>query len=405
MKSVYLRNFVATATLVTVSFLLTTLAFIGIARSYIINDYQTTMESSAGEVARLAAAVADYDGLHSWSLSMNLSTIANSTGNHIFITDDGGEIVCCSDGRPSCDHIGRQLPESVTAMLSQNGTLRLLSSLGTLYGERRYVVAQPIAGRDGGLLGYVFVTCASANMFGAWETFLGIAVLVAIVVFALALVISLFYSKRMARPLDEMASASRKFARGDFSVRVKQVEDPTDEMGALIESFNKMADSLEMAEERRSEFIANISHELRTPMTTISGFADGILDGTIPPDQEKKYLRSISDETKRLSRLVREMLDVSPDPADHAELREPRDEEKPGRRSPAPREAHPGPRGPRRDHAGDLQSHRQCGEVCRKGQLHHDPAVQGRRKGLRLRPRQGRDDPAGRSALHLRPLP
>ena len=311
MKSVYLRNFVATATLVTVSFLLTTLAFIGIARSYVINDYQTTMESSAGEVARLASAVADYDGLHSWSLSMNLSTIANSTGNHIFITDESGEIVCCSDGRPVCDHIGRQLPENVTAMLSENGTLRLLSSLGTLYGEKRYVVAQPISGRGGGLIGYAFVTSASANMFGAWENFMAIALLVAMIVFALTMVISLFYSKRMARPLDEMASASRKFARGDFSVRVKQVEDPTDEMGALIESFNKMADSLEKAEERRSEFIANISHELRTPMTTISGFADGILDGTIPPEEEKKYLRSISDETKRLSRLVREMLDVS----------------------------------------------------------------------------------------------
>ena len=138
-----------------------------------------------------------------------------------------------------------------------------------------------------------------------------VAVLVALGVFSVALIISLFYSKRMARPLDEMAAASRKFARGDFSVRVRQVEDPTDEMGALIESFNKMADSLEKAEERRSEFIANISHELRTPMTTISGFADGILDGTIPPAEEKKYLRSISDETKRLSRLVREMLDVS----------------------------------------------------------------------------------------------
>ena len=82
-------------------------------------------------------------------------------------------------------------------------------------------------------------------------------------------------------------------------------------MGALIESFNKMADSLEQAEKRRSEFIANISHELRTPMTTISGFADGILDGTIPANQQEKYLRSIRDETRRLSRLVREMLSVS----------------------------------------------------------------------------------------------
>ena len=311
MKSVYLRNFVATAMLVTVSFLLTTLAFIGIARSYIINDYQKTMESSAAEVARMAAAVADYDGLHSWSLSMNLSSISHSTGNHIFVTDENGEIVCCSDQRNRCDHLGKQLPEDVTSMLSQNGTLRLLSSLGSLYGEKRYVVGEAITGRNGALIGYAFVTCASANMFGAWETFLAIALLVAVVVFTLALIISLFYSKRMARPLDEMAAASRKFARGDFSVRVKQVEDPTDEMGALIESFNKMADSLEKAEERRSEFIANISHELRTPMTTISGFADGILDGTIPKDQEGKYLRSISDETKRLSRLVREMLDVS----------------------------------------------------------------------------------------------
>ncbi len=311
MKSVYLRNFVATATLVTVSFLLTTIAFIGIARSYVINDYQTTMESSAAEAARIASAMSGHDGLHSWSLSMNLSTIANSTGNHIFITDAGGEIVCCSDKRLSCDHIGKTLPDEVAAQLAQEGGYRDFSTLGTLYPDKHYVVAHPIEEPSGAVIGYAFVTSVSANMFGAWETFLGVAALVAIGVFTLALIISLVYSKRMARPLDEMAAASRKFARGDFSVRVRQVEDPTDEMGALIESFNKMADSLETAEERRSEFIANISHELRTPMTTISGFADGILDGTIPPEEEKKYLRSISDETKRLSRLVREMLDVS----------------------------------------------------------------------------------------------
>ena len=310
-KSVYLRNFVATATLVTISFLLTTIAFIGIARSYVINDYKTTMEAGAGEVARLASAVGDYEGLHSWSLGMNVSSIANSTGNHIFITDEKGEIVCCSDKRTNCEHVGKHLPDAVMDRLTQSGTFSQVSTLGDIYPEARYAVACPVNGKNGMVIGYAFVTSLSANMFGAWETFLGIAVLVAMVVFILALLISLFYSKRMARPLDEMAAASSKFARGDFSVRVRQVEDPTDEMGTLIESFNKMADSLEKAEERRSEFIANISHELRTPMTAISGFADGILDGTIPPEEQDKYLRSISDETKRLSRLVREMLDVS----------------------------------------------------------------------------------------------
>ena len=84
-----------------------------------------------------------------------------------------------------------------------------------------------------------------------------------------------------------------------------------DEVGELAEAFNAMADSLSKSEQRRSEFIANVSHELKTPMTSIAGFADGILDGTIPPDQERHYLEIISSETRRLSRLVRSMLDLS----------------------------------------------------------------------------------------------
>ena len=94
-----------------------------------------------------------------------------------------------------------------------------------------------------------------------------------------ALLLSLIFSKRMAEPLDEMAVASRKFAHGDFSVRVKNEGGRMDEVGTLIDSFNDMADNLEKSETHRQEFIANISHELRTPMTTIAGFADGILDG------------------------------------------------------------------------------------------------------------------------------
>ena len=72
-----------------------------------------------------------------------------------------------------------------------------------------------------------------------------------------------------------------------------------------------MADSLAQAEQKRSEFVANVSHELKTPMTTIAGFADGILDGTIPPEKERESLQVISSETRRLSRLVRRMLELS----------------------------------------------------------------------------------------------
>ena len=311
MKSIYLRNFVATAAMVALCFLIVAVAVVGIGRSFVLDEYQETMEKSADEIARVASAIGETDGLTSWALSMNLSTVSNSTGNHVYLTDSEGTVVSCSDRAAFCEHIGKQMPASVLAQLRLNGKVDLIDDLEGFYPKERFVVAKPIPDREGGTQGYVFVTNGIDSILGAWYTFLNVTALVVTGVFFAAMVLSLVYSKRMARPLDEIAAASRKFARGDFSVRVKQEEDPTDEMGALIDSFNKMADSLESAEARRSEFIANISHELRTPMTTIAGFADGILAGTIPKEDEEKYLRSIRDETRRLSRLVRDMLDVS----------------------------------------------------------------------------------------------
>ena len=325
MKSVYLRNFVATATMVSVCFLIIAFSFVIIGRNYIISEYRSDMEASAVEVSRTASAMAGDGELGSLALSMSLSSIANSTGNHIFISNLEGLVVNCSDRAPVCSHLGQLLPSDILEQLNTMGSINQIRPMGPMYPANRYVVAQPIINSSlSEPLGYVFVTNSVENMLGAWSAFVSVAALVTCGVFIAALALAHIYSKRMARPLDEMAAASRKFARGDFSVRVKQMEDPDDEMGALIDSFNKMADSLEKSEARRSEFFANVSHELRTPMTTISGFADGLLDGTIPAEQADKYLLSIRDETRRLSRLVRDMLDISQMKAKVAE---------PGRRS------------------------------------------------------------------------
>ncbi len=311
MKSVYLRNFTATAVLVLTCFLLVAFACVGIGRIYFIREYQDSMTDSAMEVSRTAAAISNTDSLNSWLLSMSISSIARSTGNNIMITDSQGTIVSCSDRAPVCEHLGKRIPlELIYSMESRENLI--ISDLGGIYKSGHYVVTASInSEEDDGIIGYVLVTSDTDEILGTWSTFLMMASVVAVLVFCLSMIVSLVYSKRMARPLDEMALASRRFARGDFSVRVRQQDDPTDEMGALIESFNKMADSLEKSEKRRSEFIANISHELRTPMTTIAGFADGILDGTIPKEEEEKYLKSIRDETRRLSRLVRDMLSAS----------------------------------------------------------------------------------------------
>jgi signal transduction histidine kinase len=106
-----------------------------------------------------------------------------------------------------------------------------------------------------------------------------------------------------------MARATRQYARGDFGFRVQAEGD--DELRQLAEAFNSMAISLATLESSRRSFVANVSHELKTPMTSIGGFIDGMLDGTIPPEQQRKYLTLVSEEVKRLSRLVTGMLNLS----------------------------------------------------------------------------------------------
>ena len=110
-------------------------------------------------------------------------------------------------------------------------------------------------------------------------------------------------------PLQEISKATEKVSKGDFSGRIHIKS--KDELGMLVHSFNDMADALEKEEQVRRDFIANISHELKTPMTTIAGFIDGILDGTIPPERQEHYLKIVKDEVSRLAELVASMLSLA----------------------------------------------------------------------------------------------
>ena len=139
------------------------------------------------------------------------------------------------------------------------------------------------------------------------------AILAFLLIFAVIMIVVyplLKYTiSRILSPVKEMTLAAKRFGEGDFSEKVNLSDQ--NEMGYLANTLNDMASSLEAIEENRKSFISNVSHELRTPMTTIGGFVDGILDGTIPESQQKHYLSIVSDETKRLSRLVTAMLNMS----------------------------------------------------------------------------------------------
>ena len=182
---------------------------------------------------------------------------------------------------------------------------------GTLSGlleEQSLVYAMPI--ETGGVSrGYVITVSSTVNE----DNLVGLtrrAVINASVWVMLAAVIAAYFiTERIVHPLRTMTGAAKKFAKGDFSVRV--AVNGRDEVAELGSAFNNMAESLDNLEKMRNSFLANISHDLRTPMTTIAGFIDGINSGAIPPEKHEYYLGVISAEVHRLSRLVSQLLDVS----------------------------------------------------------------------------------------------
>ena len=315
MRSYYFKNFITMAALVLLSFLILSASFVLVGRNYALRERQETLESNAIELSRLASAYAQDGSLEDWSFRITLSTVARSTGNLCFVSDCGGTIVTCSDISLSCGHVGQQVPEGVLDSLREKNYFSGLCALtggadGGAEGERSYVAALPVVSQTGEVLGYVYAVSSVSGVVEAWRSILNIFLMMALIIMAAVLILGYFSAKVRAKPINEMADAALKFAHGDFSARVSAGE-RDDEIGALASSFNLMAESLQQSEQRRADFLANVAHELKTPMTTISGFADGILDGTIPKDKMDPYLETISSETKRLNRLVRSMLELS----------------------------------------------------------------------------------------------
>lgn len=123
------------------------------------------------------------------------------------------------------------------------------------------------------------------------------------------IVLSFFTNRILINPLYEISKVARKFANGEVDQRVNILSD--DEIGELAKSFNIMAESLEKVENNRRDFISNVSHELRSPITSIKGFIAGIIDGVIPKDREGYYLQQAYNEIQRLTRLINDLLDLS----------------------------------------------------------------------------------------------
>lgn len=226
---------------------------------------------------------------------------ANFLKSDMIITNTDGEVI-----ETTCNV--NTAPDSLVSTVVSGKVINKSSTFNGAYDKKMMVIGIPIK-YQGGIVGAMFV---NTGMFDIKRTALELFyIFIASSAVSILAAFALVYmqSKRISKPIVKINEAARNIASGKYDKRVAVTSN--DEIGQLASSFNFMADSVAELENTRSEFISDVAHELRTPMTSISGFIEGIMDGTIPPEKEKDYLKIVLDETKRLTKMVNDMLEMS----------------------------------------------------------------------------------------------
>ncbi len=247
---------------------------------------------------------------------MNL--LSGNIGNMlVFITDVGGNVTVSGgssgillETEAVFNANGEYtVPKNIINDLSARKEISFTGDMDGFFVSDNIVSAEAIFSAKQDFIGAVFV-CSTDNGVDTLMSVMTNAILISgLWIMLAALIATYFISERLVAPIKEMRRAAKAFSDGQFDSRITVAGN--DEIAELAEAFNSMAQSLTELEDMRRSFLANVSHELRTPMTTIVGFIDSILDGAIPPEKHEYYLGVISDEVKRLSRLVTSLLDIS----------------------------------------------------------------------------------------------
>lgn len=307
-QGLYWRQLLVIVSMVLLTLFLLGASFFSLSYNYAKSQEQDELRVRVQTVAQLAVGYLENDPNYDREDFRQLAVVAASVSDVDFlICDTEGHVLLSTDKNME----GRvvTMPAEMVRDVLEKGVCSRRGDLGGLYPGKRSILGVPAAS-GGAAVGMAFAVSTNASLNAMWQGFIGLFFMTAFVVLMVAFMASSVTAMRQIQPIREMVQATRRYAEGDFDIRMNDYG-REDEIGELAASFNNMAESLQQTERQRQEFIANISHELKTPMTTIAGYTDGILDGTIPPENERQYLQIISDESRRLSRMVRRMLDVS----------------------------------------------------------------------------------------------
>ncbi len=318
-KSIFAKYVSAFMLIILSSFLVIIFIIASIIGNYSTDAKSEIMENSAKATSAYIEGLFVYsnaDGIEDVvkgsgeAVSAMLEVIAQRSDDMtVLLSDNAGNIVLAVGKDKNEIKQGASIPKAFMDEVNSGKAISGDDKLEGVFEDARYTYAVPVYNYNSAVCGTVFV-CAESVMLTELLQVIIKAIIVSILWVLLAALIAVYFiTEKIIGPLKEISKAAKQFAKGKFDVRVPVKGN--DEVSELARAVNNMAESLDNYDTMRNTFMSNVSHDLRSPMTSISGFIDGILDGVIPPEKHDYYLRIVSTEIKRLSRLVASLLDLS----------------------------------------------------------------------------------------------
>ncbi len=311
MKSAFSRTFYPAAIILMAALLLVGASFQVLIKDYLAKRELEDLKSDGAVIGDLAAAYDAAENLTDREFLIHLSLAGEVSDADVVICNTSGRLLLCSDAPLGCSHQGMTISQRYLKRVLTENCVSDTGVIEGLYPDVRYVVCQTFSDAQGRTAGIVILSKSMSPTMSAMRKMSHIYLYAALTAVFLSILLMSFLLRKHNAPLRDLSRVAKDFGHGKLDSRTQIDSRSSQEVQELALAFNNMADSLQKSEYQRQEFVANVSHELKTPMTTISGFVDGMLDGTIPPEKHPYYMRLVSDETKRLSRLVRSMLDIS----------------------------------------------------------------------------------------------
>lgn len=301
-KTIFQKLFWTSTAIILVVIMVISASMFGLLNNYIVHERMAASQKASKSIEYLTtefASQADdfrfkmaYDStLASWSMIIGAKITVMDMDENVFATTDNSEIIPAT---------------IISKVLSGNDVNKFVKIPENQ--SHRHIIGMPIY-YQGNIMGGIFFLYPPSIMKSTLQEFSHIILISLLAAIIFALILIYFGSRSVSKPLKEINDAVLEIASGKFDKRVDV--SAADEVAQLASSFNYMADSLEHLEDMRSSFISDISHELRTPMTSISGFVSGILDGTIPKEKQTEYLELVLEESNRLVRLTNDMFEMT----------------------------------------------------------------------------------------------